>query len=123
MSEIKVRTLTDLSTSKRVDTSHLVRGTPKAWVTFNGETPAINENMNVSSLTDNKTGDYTLSLSNAMANATYCITSMGEHSRAFEMPTYFGSVSAHSFRVQSYQANNHFSDTKRGCSLIVGTLA
>jgi hypothetical protein len=44
----------------------------KAWVRFNGEgTVAINEDSNVSSLTDNGTGDYTVSFGNGMATATY----------------------------------------------------
>ena len=45
----------------------------KAWVNFNGTgTVAIRDSHNVSSITDNGTGDYTITLSNAMANTNWC---------------------------------------------------
>ena len=44
----------------------------KAWVNFNGTgTVAIRDDFNVSSITDNGTGDYTVTLSTAMANTNY----------------------------------------------------
>lgn len=44
----------------------------KAWVNFNGTgTIAIRESYNVSSLTDNATGDYTVTFSTAMTDANY----------------------------------------------------
>ena len=45
----------------------------KAWVNFNGEgTVAIRDDFNVSTITDNGTGDYTINFSTAMANTNYC---------------------------------------------------
>jgi hypothetical protein len=44
----------------------------KAWVNFNGTgTVAIRAGLNVSSITDNGTGDYTINFTNAMADANY----------------------------------------------------
>jgi hypothetical protein len=46
----------------------------RAWVNFNGTgTPAIRASGNVSSITDNGTGDYTVNFTNAMPNANYSI--------------------------------------------------
>ena len=46
----------------------------KAWVNFNGQgTVAIRESYNVSSITDNGTGKYTVNFTNAMVNANYTI--------------------------------------------------
>ena len=46
----------------------------KAWVNFNGTgTVAIRGGYNVSSITDNGTGDYTVNFTNAMVNANYTI--------------------------------------------------
>ena len=43
-----------------------------AWVNFNGTgTIAIRDNGNVSSLTDNATGDYTLNFATAFVNTNY----------------------------------------------------
>ena len=46
--------------------------TAKAWVNFNGTgTVAIRDSYNVSSITDNGTGDYTVNFTNDMANTDY----------------------------------------------------
>ena len=45
----------------------------KAWVNFNGTgTVAIRSSYNVSSITDNGTGDYSVVFSTAMSDANYC---------------------------------------------------
>jgi hypothetical protein len=45
----------------------------RAWVNFNGTgTVAIRGSGNVSSITDNNTGDYTVNFSTAMPDANYC---------------------------------------------------
>ena len=44
-----------------------------AWVNFDGTgTVAIRSSYNVSSITDNGTGDYTVNFTNAMSDANYC---------------------------------------------------
>lgn len=46
----------------------------RAWVNFNGTgTVAIRAQFNVSSITDNGTGDYTVNFTNAMADADYTV--------------------------------------------------
>jgi hypothetical protein len=47
----------------------------RAWVNFNGTgTVAIRESGNVSSITDNGTGDYTVNFTTAMTDANYSTT-------------------------------------------------
>ena len=54
--------------------------TAKAWVNFNGTgTVAIRANHNVSSITDNATGDYTINFSSSLADANYAVTSIGQN--------------------------------------------
>lgn len=49
-------------------------GAAKAWVNFNGTgTVAIRESFNVSSITDNGTGNYTANFSAALADANYAV--------------------------------------------------
>ena len=49
----------------------------RAWVNFDGTgTPAIRASGNVSSITDNGTGDYTVNFSNAMPDVNYCPVAM-----------------------------------------------
>lgn len=50
-------------------------GVAKAWVNFNGTgTVAIRGSFNVSSITDNGTGDYTINFTTAMTDANYAIS-------------------------------------------------
>jgi len=49
-----------------------VKGSAKAWVNFNGTgTVAIRASYNVSSITDNGVGDYTVNFTTALADANY----------------------------------------------------
>ena len=43
-----------------------------AWVNYNGSTTAILASYNVSSVTRNGAGDYTINFTTAMADANYC---------------------------------------------------
>lgn len=53
-------------------TQNGMTGIAKAWVNFNGTgTVAIRDSFNVSSITDNGTGDYTINFTTAMPNANY----------------------------------------------------
>jgi len=51
----------------------------RAWVNFNGTgTPAIRESGNVSSITDNGTGDYTVNFTTAMPDVNYSFVGGGQ---------------------------------------------
>lgn len=55
----------------------------KAWVNFNGtSTVSIRASYNVSSITDNGTGDYTVSFATVMDNANYSFSFGGRSSQA-----------------------------------------
>lgn len=76
-SNITVDTLTKgsttLNTDEIVDTNS--NQICKAWVNFNGEgTVAIRDSYNVSSVTDNGTGDFGVNFTSSMSNADYSIT-------------------------------------------------
>jgi hypothetical protein len=65
---------TQTITNGTVSTSsaNVIQGSAKAWVNFNGQgTVAIRDSYNVSSITDNGIGDYTVNFTTAMANANY----------------------------------------------------
>jgi len=77
-------TFAKLSTST-TEADNVASRTARAWVNFNGNgTVAINSDFNVSSITDNNIGDYTVNFSTALANANYAV----------------------SFGINSYAANN-----------------
>jgi hypothetical protein len=47
--------------------------TAKAWVNFNGTSGTIRSQYNVSSITRNAAGDYTVNFTTAMPNTNYCV--------------------------------------------------
>jgi hypothetical protein len=71
----------DVNASAAIADSKLTGTTCKAFVNFNGtSTVAIRASYNVSSITDNGTGDYTVNFTTALADANYCITgTMGDY--------------------------------------------
>lgn len=78
MSTLKVGNINSLTASTPPvinDNSGTQVGTfCRAWVNFNGTgTVAIRASFNVSSITDNGTGDYTINFTTALADANYSI--------------------------------------------------
>jgi hypothetical protein len=60
--------------------TNAIMGSAKAWVNFNGTTSSpstIRGSFNVSSVTKNGTGDYTVNFTTALADANYATVAMG----------------------------------------------
>ena len=80
-------------------TTYSARGIAKAWVNFNGTgTIATRDSENVSSLTDNGTGDYTVNFSNAFAAADYSFAGATKPPSGFSNQT-FGRVLSGKYNV------------------------
>jgi hypothetical protein len=95
-------TLTNTTTNSASGTTHThaltgelvetTSGSPlyygaRAWVNFNGTgTVAIRVSANVSSITDNNTGDYTINFSTAMPDSTYVMHGSGSNSGTVSTP-------------------------------------
>lgn len=74
MSTIKTTTLSTLDGTATVPVNTVVNGSAKAWVNFNGTgTVAIRASFNVSSITDNSTGNYTVNFTTAMPDVNYAV--------------------------------------------------
>lgn len=75
MSTLRANTLSDASGSNSVPMATVASGTAKAWVNFNGTgTVAILAAFNVTSITDNGTGSYTVNFTTAMPDVNYSVT-------------------------------------------------
>jgi len=73
MSTLVAQTISNGTVS--TSSANVIQGSAKAWVNFNGTgTVAIRASYNVSSITDNGTGDYTVNFTNAFADASYSIS-------------------------------------------------
>jgi hypothetical protein len=87
-----------------------ISGAAKAWVNFNGSgTVAIRASFNVSSITDNGVGDYTVNFSNALVDANYSVASMGRNTSNQEMTTLHNSVlpTASAVRIRSQSLSTY----------------
>jgi hypothetical protein len=74
MSTLRVTNVQDTAGANSLTTAQIYNGAAKAWVNFNGVgTVAIRANFNVSSITDNGVGDYTVNFTNALADADYAV--------------------------------------------------
>jgi hypothetical protein len=75
---LTISTLSDGTNS--TSATNCIQGSAKAWVNFDGTgTVAIRASYNVSSITDNGTGDYTINFTNAFADANYSVSGMTQH--------------------------------------------
>jgi len=116
MSTIKTETLsTPSNATVPVDT--VVNGTAKAWVNFNGTgTVAIRRAFNVSSITDNGTGNYTVNFTTAMPDANYSVSTSARAttSNLFAAPL-AGDVSIGSFNFITVNSGSSVTDTATAC--------
>jgi hypothetical protein len=88
-------------------------GLCRAWVNFNGTgTVAIRAAHNVSSITDNGTGDYTINFTTAMPDANYSVVGATLYAR-----TIFGinTIATGSVRVTGYDEGSGYSDSSIFC--------
>ena len=75
MSTLRLTTISNQTGSASVPSDTVINGSAKAWVNFNGTgTVAIRASFNVSSITDNGTGNYTVNFTTALADANYAAT-------------------------------------------------
>ena len=91
----------------------------RAWVNFNGtSTVAIRASGNVTSITDNGTGDYTINFTTAMSDANYAITGAGGEGGTTGMgqrtPS-IGTVSTSSVRIAIINQDATYTDPVYCC--------
>ena len=86
MSTIKTNTLTGTTSAGSilvtgeggVETTNLQQGLCKHWIVMNGTgTIAVDDSFNNTSITDNGTGDYTITIANDMSTVNYSVTTAG----------------------------------------------
>ena len=88
MSTVKTNTLTGTTSAGSIvvtgeggsTTTNLQQGLAKHWILMNGtSTIAVTDSFNNTSITDNGTGDYTVTIANNMNNATFSVATGGAY--------------------------------------------
>ncbi len=128
-SELRVNTLKDASGNNSIATSFVAGGSAKAWVNLNGGgTAAITDSFNTASITDNGTGDYTVTMTNSMGNANYSLAGLvggGTGSFNRSISTGYGTApTASAYTLSSITASNgNLTDCSYVSSQVMGDLA
>ena len=122
MSNILVNQLTGNTTDTTIEVfaghaadsttrTNLEQGLAKAWVNFNGtSTLSVRDSLNIDSVTDNGTGNYTNNFSSAFAAETYNTTTSGGGNLIYLDTSYGYTTSAKTFR-SAYPSNTSGSIT------------
>tara|TARA_Y100000022_G_scaffold37876_1_gene30941 strand:- start:30 stop:377 length:348 start_codon:yes stop_codon:yes gene_type:complete len=100
MSTLEVSNINDGTTT--VATTYVTNGSARAWCQYSGSGSTFADSFGMSSATDNGTGDYTVTLSNNMANDDYAPSNI----------SLYNNVSAHTIAAASVRVqltNNAFS--------------
>lgn len=114
MSTLKANNLANNSGGPSRSMDDIVGATPRAWVNFNGTgTVAIRAAYNVSSITDNGTGDYTVNFTNAMPDTNYAAVGGAGHgssSTGLVTPQYTQAPTALAIRILTTIAGGSVAD-------------
>ena len=88
MSTLKTANIQDTSGNNNSTPEEINKGRAKAWVNFDGRgTVAIRDSFNVSSITDNGTGAYSVNFATAMPDANYSAVSMSQYDNTYTTTT------------------------------------
>ena len=117
MSTLKVNTIQNTSAAHSSTPEEIAQGRAKAWVTFNGTgTAAIRDSFNISSITDNSTGNFTINITTAMANVNYSVTggigtTTGNNCFLFVLTEQNTAKSTTVFRINTLGSNTYILST------------
>jgi len=73
-SELRVNTLKDAAGANSVAMEYVAGGSAKAWINLNGSTASARDSLNLSSITDHASGEFSHNISSAFANINYSNT-------------------------------------------------
>ena len=119
MSTLKVGTIQDTSGGNSSSPEQVSLGRAKAWVNFDGTfgtspftiaNGGIRGSYNVSSITDNGTGNYTINFSITFANTNYVATVMPRHNSRTFGPSAAASLNTTYINVASYNGSGALTD-------------
>jgi len=110
-------------TEKSIDTSYLLNGSAKQWKQFDaGDSNAIRDSFNTTSITDEGTGEFMVVITNNMSNANYCVHVTGSTNMS-------GAIDSDTVATSQYgteydeDSNGNRADPNNGMSSAQGDLA
>jgi hypothetical protein len=120
-SELRVNTLKDASGNNSVATSTVAQGSAKAWHKAQNNA-TLDDSFNISSGSDQGTGNYDYSFTNSMNNANYSITCSGSYAEIGEPEQSSATASQYTVRTFGRQDSLNNADQRQSAQ-IAGDLA
>ena len=127
MSTLKVNTIQNTSAAHSSTPEEIAQGRAKVWINFQGSgTVAIRDSYNISSLTDNGTGDYSLAYSDNFSNDDYCLAGTAGYNSEYIANHLNGSGQSTTYTTSScrfsvrHVYNNNLSDANHVEVMIMG---
>jgi len=124
-SELRVNTLKDAAGNNSIATSFVANGSAKAWVKFDNDA-TINASFSISSTADNGTGDFSITIANAMSSVHYASffsdspNGSNQNVHGFKN-THVPTTTVN--RVENQNVSNAFRDIENGYFCVLGDLA
>jgi len=121
MSTLKVNTIQDTSGGSSSTPAQIERGRTKLWVRFDGTgTVSIINSYNVSSVTDNGTGDYTINYAITMSNANYITASMERMNCRTQGAAETANITTTTFKYRIYNGGGSLIDREIAGLMVFG---
>jgi len=124
-SELRVNTLKDAAGANSVAMEYVAGGSAKAWERHNAS-HSIDSSLSVSSVTDNGTGDTTVTYASALSTATQAISGSAGNNASNDSILGNAAVQAHTTTTHRYlimNASGAAQDRAFNSTLIHGDLA
>ena len=122
-SELRVNTLKDAAGNNSVAMQYVAEGSAKAWMNLNGTgTIAIQDSLNIASVVDNGTGQYTPSFSSAMGNINYAGAPAGNGGSDYNAMGRLTNLATGSFKMLMGYTSGYY-DNEDTSVIIQGDLA
>ena len=124
MSTLKTSNIQDTSGNNNSTPEEINQGRAKAWVNFDGTATNISSTANgynVSTITDNGPGDYTVNFTNAMPNANYAVAISGKANggnSAIPIPHYNASGVMTTTSMTFFFSESNSYGTKRDSAIV-----
>ena len=110
------------STAKSVDTDYIAHGTVKSLHVYHQGTPTIKSSFNVTSISDDATGLYTVTLTNSMSASEFAVTK-GSASAIYQRNTAGGPANSNTIEMRIRDASANNADAQYNVGAAIGDLA
>jgi hypothetical protein len=124
-SELRVDTLKDSSGSNSVGMAYVSNGSAKAWVQLLTSTAVAEDSFNISSGTDNGTGDFTTTFSSSMNNDDYAVSATSGFKTTVNDSTFSATktISTSAVRTRTGTDGGSVNDSQLNHHIVFGDLA